>query len=138
MRFGRRWRSWKSRWWSFTRNGGRSWLSTWSPGRSNVIQLDLLAVISPAQFREFFLHELEAQMEALDNTIYHLDGPDAIPHVPILHELFGHTPDRSSDRSRESVIPIQWVPGAGAPRICGVRRARWSHCCGGFRRGGFS
>ncbi len=107
-------------WWPLIEASGQrghttSWLSTWSPGRSNVIQLDLLAVISPAQFREFFLHELEAQMEALDNTIYHLDGPDAIPHVPILHELFGHTPDRSSDRSRESVIPIQWVPGAGAP-----------------------
>ncbi len=106
-------------WWPLIEATGQrghtnSWLKTWSPGRSNAIQLDLLAVISPGQFREFFRHELEVQMEVLDNTIYHLDGPDAVAHVPALHELFGHTPDRSSDKGRGSVIPIQWVPGAGA------------------------
>ena len=91
-----------------------AWLNTWSPGRSNVIQLDLLAVISPSQFAEFFRRELEAQMAVLDNTIYHLDGPDATRHLRGLHQLFGHTPDRSSDAQRDTVIPIQWVPGAGA------------------------
>ena len=107
-------------WWPLIEATGQrghttSWLNTWSPGRSNVIQLDLLAVISPAQFHRFFSHELEVQIRLLDNTIYHLDGPDAVVHLPLLHNLFGHSPDRSSDKQRDSVIPIQWVPGAGAP-----------------------
>ena len=79
---------------------GTSWLDTWSPGRSNVIQLDLLALISPQMFRDFFYHELEVQCEALDDTIFHLDGPDAIVHLPVLYEL-------------QNVAAIQWVYGAG-------------------------
>lgn len=107
-------------WWEPIEASGQrghtlSWLNTWTPGRSNVIQLDLLAAISPPHFQQFFQHELEVQIEVLDQTAYHLDGPDAIPHVPVLHEFLGHTPDRSGDREREWVIPIQWVPGVGAP-----------------------
>jgi hypothetical protein len=111
-------------WWPLIEATGQrghttSWLNTWSPGRSNVIQLDLLAMISPAQFARFFSRELEVQMQALDNTVYHLDGPDAIPHLPALHSLFGHTPARSAGADHDPVIPIQWVPGAGAAPMAG-------------------
>ena len=78
-----------------------SWLRVWSPGTSNAIQLDLLALISPDQFREFFFHELEVQCGALDNTIFHLDGPDAVKHLPVLYDLPDNCP------------AIQWVHGAG-------------------------
>jgi hypothetical protein len=78
---------------------GTSWMHMWSPGRSNVIQLDLLALISPDMFREFFLSELMVQCKALDNTLFHLDGPDAIKHLPILYEV--------------PMPAIQWVYGAG-------------------------
>lgn len=78
-----------------------SWMRMWSPGRSNVIQLDLLALISPEQFREFFYHELEVQCGALENTLFHLDGPDAVKHLPVLYELPGNS------------AAIQWVHGAG-------------------------
>lgn len=78
-----------------------SWLRTWSPGRSNVIQLDLLALISPQMFEEFFYNELLVQCSVLDNTIFHLDGPDAIKHLPKLYELPANCP------------AIQWVYGAG-------------------------
>ncbi len=77
-----------------------AWLQTWSPGRSNVTQLDLLALISPEMFREFFYHELVVQSEVLDDVIFHLDGPDAIKHLPVLYEL-------------PNVAAIQWVHGAG-------------------------
>ena len=78
-----------------------SWLNTWSPGRSGVAQLDLLALISPDMFRDFFYHELEVQCGFLDNIIFHLDGPDAIKHLPLLYELPGN------------VAAVQWVYGAG-------------------------
>jgi hypothetical protein len=76
-----------------------SWLHVWSPGRSNAIQLDLLALISTEMFEEFFFHELEVQCSILDNTIFHLDGPDAIRHLEKVCEL----PMRG----------IQWVHGDG-------------------------
>jgi len=92
-------------WWPLMEARGQrghatSWLTTWSPGRSNATQLDLLALISPQQFEEFFFHELEVQCDVLDNTIFHLDGPDAIKQLPKLYEL-------------ENVGAIQWVYGAG-------------------------
>ena len=77
-----------------------AWLQTWSPGRSNAAQLDLLALISPEMFREFFYHELVVQSEVLDDVIFHLDGPDAVRHLPLLYEI-------------PNVAAIQWVHGAG-------------------------
>lgn len=76
-----------------------SWLHVWSPGRSNAIQLDLLALISPEMFEKFFFHELEVQCSVLDNTIFHLDGPDAIRHLEKVCEL--------------PMAGIQWVQGDG-------------------------
>lgn len=99
-------------WWPYIESSGQrghaaSWLKAWSPGRSNVIQLDLLALISPDTFREFFFHELEVQCDALENTIFHLDGPEAIKHLPVLYELLDVNREGSPFRA------IQWVPGAG-------------------------
>ncbi len=92
-------------WWPLIEAGGQrghacSWMQTWSPGRSNAIQLDLLALISPDMFTEFFRDELVAQTGVLDNCVFHLDGPDAIKHVPTLAEV-------------EGLTHIQWVYGAG-------------------------
>ena len=85
-----------------------SFLSVWSPGRSNVVQLDLLALISPAQFREFFYRELEVQCEYLDNALFHLDGPDALAHLPLLYDLLD-----CRRGGRSALRAIQWVPGEG-------------------------
>jgi hypothetical protein len=78
------------------------WLPTWSTGRSNVIQCDFIALISPAMFEKHFLHELATQAAWLDRTIYHLDGPDCIRHLDLLLSI-------------PQIRAIQWVPGAGAP-----------------------
>jgi len=89
-----------------------AWAEILSPGRSNVIQLDLLALISPRHFAEFFYHELEVQAEYLDNSIFHLDGPDAIKHLPRLYELM-HSSQATAGGNRSGLVCIQWVYGAG-------------------------
>ena len=76
-----------------------SWLRVWSPVFATPVQLDLLALISPAMFKEFFLDEVNLQCHVAENTIFHLDGPEAIKHLPIIYEL--------------PVNAVQWVPGTG-------------------------
>lgn len=77
-----------------------AWLQTWSPGYSNATQLDALALIAPDQFREFFRNELIAQYTVLDQAIFHLDGADAVKHLPLLCEI-------------PALTHIQWVHGDG-------------------------
>jgi hypothetical protein len=88
-------------------------LKVWSPGRSQMMQLDLLALISPRQFEDFFYRELEVQTEVLDSAIFHLDGPDAIKHLPILYELMTQSRLKGDGERRFGLVGIQWVPGAG-------------------------
>jgi len=74
----------------------------WGHGRTAKIQCDFCALISPDQFREFVQPSLRRQCARLDNSLYHLDGPDAIKHVPALMEI-----DRLNG--------LQWTCGAGQP-----------------------
>lgn len=74
----------------------------WGPGRVAKVQCDFSAVMSPKQFREFFIPSLIYQCSRLDFVLYHLDGPDAIKHLPAILEL-------------EKIDAIQWTPGAGKP-----------------------
>ncbi len=78
------------------------WLPSWYAGRANSIQLDFIALISPAMFEEFMLDELINHAQYLDRAIYHLDGPDCIRHLDLLLTV-------------PEIRAIQWVPGAGAP-----------------------
>ena len=71
-------------------------------GRVAKIQCDFSAMLSPAHYREFVLPSLRAQTEKLDHSLYHLDGPDAIRHVPAIMEL-------------ERLDALQWTCGAGQP-----------------------
>ena len=66
------------------------------------MQCDASALISPEQFRRFALPSLRKQVRRLDHSIYHLDGPDAIRHVPAIMEL-------------ERLDALQWTCGAGQP-----------------------
>jgi hypothetical protein len=61
--------------------------------------MDELALISPRMFREFFLDDILAQINWLDHSLFHLDGPDCIRHLDILLEI-------------PNLHGIQWVPGA--------------------------
>ena len=71
-------------------------------GRTAKIQCDFCALMSPDSFREYVQPSLRKQCERLDNTLYHLDGPDAIKHVPALMEI-------------EELNALQWTCGAGQP-----------------------
>jgi 5-methyltetrahydrofolate--homocysteine methyltransferase len=71
-------------------------------GRVAKIQSDFSAMLSPAQFRQFVLPSLEKQTRRLDHSLYHLDGRDAIRHVPAIMEL-------------EKLDALQWTCGAGQP-----------------------
>jgi len=74
----------------------------WGNGRTAKVQCDFNALISPEHFRELALPSLRKQCRRLDNSIFHLDGPDAIKHVPALMEI-------------DELNGLQWTCGAGQP-----------------------
>jgi 5-methyltetrahydrofolate--homocysteine methyltransferase len=61
-------------------------------------------MLSPEMFREFAMPGFREQTAWLDHSLYHWDGPGAIPHLDALLEL----PDLNA---------IQWVPGSGNPPV---------------------
>ena len=71
-------------------------------GRAAKVQCDYCAMISPEMFREFVQPSLTKQCKKLDFSVYHLDGPDAIKHVPALMEI-------------KELNALQWTCGAGKP-----------------------
>jgi hypothetical protein len=76
------------------------WMGIWSDVASTDLQCDFNALISPQMFDEYFLPGLEQQTRWIDRTIFHLDGPGAIPHLESLLSL-------------PRLNGIQWVPGDG-------------------------
>jgi len=76
--------------------------SVWGMGKTAKVQCDFSALLSPLQFREFIVPSLRKQLSKLDNSIYHLDGPDAIRHLDALMEI-------------EELDALQWTAGAGQP-----------------------
>ncbi|MDD5458039.1 MAG: hypothetical protein PHF37_01400 [Phycisphaerae bacterium] len=69
-------------------------------GLVSVPQCDFSCMISPEMFREFEVSCLKREIKSLDASTYHLDGPDAIVHLPAICEI-------------EGIDVIQWQPGAG-------------------------
>ena len=59
-------------------------------------------MISPIAYKEFVEAELLAELEWLDASIFHLDGPGALTHLDALLEI-------------PSLNGIQWCYGAGQP-----------------------
>ncbi|NQU09586.1 hypothetical protein HQ590_02250 [bacterium] len=92
--------------------GGLSFshFSVWAPGRAALLQCDFSCMISEEMFAEFVVPHLTRQCARLDYTLYHLDGPRAIRHLPQLVRVPGLT-------------AIEWTPGAGQP--CAGERVWW-------------
>ncbi|MGE5557843.1 MAG: hypothetical protein ACM3WV_04445 [Bacillota bacterium] len=84
------------------KNGGlrSSWMPILSKKRYYPLQCDFGAMISPATFREFTVPALERLCAFLDRAIFHLDGPEMIPHLPLLADIKG-------------INAIQWTAGDG-------------------------
>jgi len=79
---------------------GTASLMMWAPGRYFHLGCDFSAMISPKMYREFVLPETRDLAQWLDYSFYHLDGPEALQHVPALLEL-------------DALDGIQFTIGAG-------------------------
>jgi 5-methyltetrahydrofolate--homocysteine methyltransferase len=80
---------------------GGSLFWCWAPGRMAKFQCDFSAMISPAMFGEFMVPVLTEMTERVSYSMYHWDGPGAIPH----HDHLLSIPKLNM---------LQWTPGAGA------------------------
>lgn len=82
--------------------GTSNWMGVWHPGREYVTSCDFASLISADMFEELALEELRAELDYLDASIFHMDGPGALKNVDTLLSL-------------EKLKGIQWVYGAGQP-----------------------
>ena len=64
-------------------------------------------------FAEFVCPHMERQCARADFSLYHLDGPDCIRHLPLILEQV------------PSLNAIQWVPGAGNPHMASADPFWW-------------
>lgn len=72
----------------------------YSRGIIDVPQCDVSCMISEEMFDEFELPSLTNEIACTANTIYHLDGPDALQHTESLCSI-------------DHLDMIQWMPGEG-------------------------
>jgi hypothetical protein len=82
--------------------GSCTW--AWAPGHSAKMQCDFSAMISPGMFKDFMVPLLIEMTEHFSYTIYHWDGPGAIPH----HDHLLSVPRLSM---------IQWTAGSGHEHV---------------------
>ena len=83
--------------------GTSNWTMGWSNDRFLCIgQNDFSCMISPAMFETFCWQDNLGCCAHVDHSLYHLDGPGAIRHVPLLLRL-------------ERLNCLQWIQGAGSP-----------------------
>jgi len=80
--------------------GNAGWAVFWGPQRFQAVQSDVSCMLGPDMFTEFILPELDLLGRRFGRLWYHLDGPDAVRHLPALC-------------SRDYLRVIQYVPGAG-------------------------
>lgn len=67
--------------------GQAGWMPFWAPEPYFPTQSDVSCMLSPHQFRQFVLPELQALHAACGPLWYHLDGGNARQHLPGLLEL---------------------------------------------------
>ena len=83
--------------------GTSCWMGVWHPSkRWYVTSDDFAALISHEDFERFVVPHVEAELDYLDASIFHLDGPDALRHLDRLLAM-------------PKLCGIQWVYGAGQP-----------------------
>jgi hypothetical protein len=80
-----------------------NWCGIVSTRKWHVVSNDFSCMISPAMFDDVFLPGIIEECRQLEASIYHLDGPGALPHLDSLLRI-------------EALDAIQWVPGAGHGR----------------------
>jgi hypothetical protein len=83
-------------------DGYVDWLMAFSDRPAFTVECDFSALISPAMFRRHFLPALCQQVDMLDRSIYHLDGPEQIVHLDMLLRI-------------QNLNAIQWVASPKKP-----------------------
>lgn len=78
------------------------WPGSWHPEIAMASQSDMSCMISTEMFERYVMVELNAMADRYGPLWYHLDGPGALHHVPMLV-------------NSPSIRVIQWVPGSGQP-----------------------
>jgi hypothetical protein len=59
----------------------------WAPGRINYWSADFSCLIGPDDCRRWLLPEMKEMIDLCEFSIYHLDGPDAVRHLPLICEF---------------------------------------------------
>lgn len=87
---------------SENQSGSTNWMGIWHPSKNwYVTSCDFSCLISDSDFDKYVLPSLKSELEYLDASMYHLDGPGALRHIDKLLAL-------------DNLHGIQWVYGAGA------------------------
>jgi hypothetical protein len=81
-------------------DGCNAWLNVWNKNKWYPMQCDFSAMLNPEWFKRFALPDIKTQAAHMDYSIYHLDGPLALPHLDDLLSI-------------PELTGIQWVPGDG-------------------------
>ena len=82
----------------------------WAPGDINYWSADFSCLIGPRDFETWVIPEFEQQIALCEYSFYHLDGPDAVRHLPRIAALPGlhgiqFTPGIAIDDN-----PRHWLP----------------------------
>ncbi|HEY5584962.1 MAG TPA: trimethylamine corrinoid protein 2 [Ruminiclostridium sp.] len=82
--------------------GSSNWMGIWHPKKWYVTSCDFCCLISPNKFEELIIPELYEELDYLDASMFHLDGPGALKHLDRLLQI-------------DKLNGIQWVYGDGQP-----------------------
>lgn len=80
--------------------GATTWLPIYYRGPAYVPSSDFWCMVSPQMAQELILPAILREMEPLERSIFHLDGPQALRHLDLLLDL-------------PQLHAVQWVYGAG-------------------------
>ena len=80
--------------------GSNSAMHLYSRGTTDYIQADFICLLSPEMLHKFVLPAIEEEARYLENSCFHLDGPDALKHLDDILAI-------------EKIDTVQWLPGAG-------------------------
>ena len=64
-----------------------TWPGIWAPGQINYWSADFSCLIGPADFEKWLVPEFTEMINLCEFSIYHLDGPDAVRHLPRIGEF---------------------------------------------------
>ncbi len=80
--------------------GSTTWTAFYHPGPAYVSNCDFWCLVSGGMAEEFILPTIRRELAPLERSIFHLDGPTALRHLPLV-------------LGEERIQAVQWVFGAG-------------------------